>query len=72
MPDLVTVIPFALVGMAMVVFGLVLNRQSTLSARRIDAMTLAEPDTVVATVVGSQSSGSPPDLSARTTVETNS
>jgi hypothetical protein len=45
MPDLVTVVPFALVGVAMVVFGLVLNHQGTLSARRLDRMARGKPST---------------------------
>ncbi len=43
MPDLVTVVPFALVGVAMVVFGLVLNLQDTLSARRLDRVAQGKP-----------------------------
>jgi hypothetical protein len=39
MPSLVTVLPFALVGIAMVVFGLLLNHQGTLSARKLDEQT---------------------------------
>lgn len=42
MQDLLTVLPFALVGLAIIIFGLVLNRQSTLSARRLDAMIAAQ------------------------------
>jgi hypothetical protein len=38
MPDFMAVIPFGLVGVAMVIFGLVLNRRDTASARRIDKM----------------------------------
>ena len=46
MPDLVTVVPFALVGVAMVVFGLVLNHQGALSARRLDRMAQGKPSTI--------------------------
>ena len=52
MLDLVTIVPFALMGVAMVVFGLVLNRQSTLSAQRIDAMRPENPRVVQASMSG--------------------
>jgi hypothetical protein len=42
MQDILTVLPFALVGLAMIIFGFVLNRQSTLSARRLDALIAAK------------------------------
>jgi hypothetical protein len=75
MQDLVTVLPFALMGVAMVVFGLVLNRQGTLSARRLDAMTadrsLATPEAIIAPPLKRPSATSP-DAETRTRVETHS
>jgi hypothetical protein len=74
MPDLVTVLPFALVGVAMVIFGLVLDRQGTLSARRLDAMTgarsLTAPEPISTPV--ERSSATSPSAETPTRVETHS